>query len=267
MLRVLLSPRLVSVHLLAVAAVVAAGWLGLWQYQAWQASREAQVRSLTDADPVPLRSVLGPDQPFPGDLVGRPVRFAGRWVTGSSFYVAGRPHRGVDGYWALTPVAVCDPRTAGCADAPAILVVRGWTGDLAEAPAPPSGAVRLVGWLQPPEGSGIPDEDPGDDVLPEIRIADAIQRVDQDLYGAYVIADHLPTAGSAGRTAGVLTPVTPSSLPEPETFTAWRNLLYALEWWLFGGFAVLVWWRWCRDEVERTSEEVESQDAEVTSRP
>ena len=29
------------------------------------------------------------------------------------------------------------------------------------------------------------------------------------------------------------------------------NLLYALEWWVFGGFAVYVWSRWCRDELVR----------------
>ena len=26
-----------------------------------------------------------------------------------------------------------------------------------------------------------------------------------------------------------------------------RNLLYALEWWVFGGFAVFIWWRYVRD--------------------
>ena len=32
--------------------------------------------------------------------------------------------------------------------------------------------------------------------------------------------------------------MTPASLPKAETFTALRNLLYAFEWWVFGGFAV-----------------------------
>jgi hypothetical protein len=101
----------------------------------------------------------------------------------------------------------------------------------------------LTGWLQPPEGTGRQDPDPNDDVLQELRIADAIQQVDQDLYGAYVIADQA-TPQLTG-----LQPVTPDSLPEPETFTALRNLLYALEWWVFGLFALFVWWRWCSDEV------------------
>jgi hypothetical protein len=51
-------------------------------------------------------------------------------------------------------------------------------------------------------------------------------------------------------------------------------LLYALEWWVFGGFAVFLWWRWCSDELKRfsegegpTTESKSPQDAEVASNP
>jgi len=73
--------------------------------------------------------------------------------------------------------------------------------------------------------------------------------MDQDLYGGYVIAE----GASTGSTIG-LTPLTPDSLPDPERFTALRNLLYALEWWVFAGFAVFIWWRLCRDEAAKTTE-------------
>jgi hypothetical protein len=59
-----------------------------------------------------------------------------------------------------------------------------------------------------------------------------------------------PAASPAGQR---LAPVTPAALPKPDAFTSVRNLLYALEWWFFGGFAVYVWWRWCRDEVNRVT--------------
>jgi cytochrome oxidase assembly protein ShyY1 len=148
--------------------------------------------------------------------------------------------------WALTPVAVCE-QTEACPAAPALLVVRGWSADPAAAPAPPQGRVRLTGWLQPPEGSGRPDPDPDDDTLPDVRIADAIQRVDQDLYSAYLVAERaVPALDAPG-----LEPVTPASLPDPGADTGLRNLLYALEWWIFGAFALFVWLRWARDEVER----------------
>jgi cytochrome oxidase assembly protein ShyY1 len=137
-----------------------------------------------------------------------------------------------------------------------MLVVRGWAPAAKDVPAPPTGAVEVTGWLQPGEGSGLADPDPGDDVIPEMRIADAIQHLDQDLYGAYVVAREVSTssttgeAGSTTREAG-LEPVTPESLPKAPASTGLRNLLYAVEWWVFGGFAVFLWWRFCRDELER----------------
>jgi cytochrome oxidase assembly protein ShyY1 len=265
---VLLSPRLLPLHLLGIAATVAAVMLGLWQVEAWQAQREAAARDLSTLEPVPLDEVLDPDAAFPSSAVGRPVDLSGTWLPESTFYVTDRDLDGRTGLWAVTPVAVCDD-PAGCAQSSALLVVRGWTADPADAPAPPEGEVALTGWLQPPEGSGRPDPDPGDDRLPEVRIADAIQRVDQDLYGAYLIADEVAPA-EAGQG---LEPVTPDSLPDPDSSTGLRNLLYGIQWFLFAGFAIYVWWRWGRDELERSraSEQAlatpEPDDAEVPSEP
>ena len=254
MSRVLLSPHLIALHLLALLATTAAVLLGLWQYDAWQAARSAQATSLADAEPGLLANVMSSDDPYPADAVGQPVRFAGRWVDDSTLLVADRELQGSTGFWVVSPVAVCQ---RGCASGPAMLVVRGWTQRPQDIPAPPRGRVQVTGWLQPTEGSGRPDPSPGDDVLQELRIADALQRVDQDLFGAYVIAEHLDPGGSpdARGAPGRLEPVTPDSLPEPETFTSVRNLLYALEWWVFGAFALFLWWRWCADAVKEARSE------------
>jgi surfeit locus 1 family protein len=237
---------MLALHLAAVLAVVATLLLGRWQYGAWQHGREDQAAARVDVPAKPLGSVITSDEPFPGDAVGQPVRVAGRWLPRSTIYVSDRTLGSRRGVWAVTPVAVCGGATA-CAKAPAVLVVRGWAPRVADVPAAPSGAVRLTGWLQPGEGSGVTDPNPRDDVVPELGIADALQHVDQDLYGGYVIARHL----SDGR--GDLAAVTPASLPKAPATTSLRNLLYALEWWVFGGFAVYVWWRWCRDEVSRVT--------------
>lgn len=243
----LVSPRLLPLHLLGLAATVVAVLLGLWQLESWQVQRDAAARDLTSLAPVPLEQVIDADQPFPADAVGRPVSLTGAWLPDSTFYATGRESGGRDGYWAVTAVAVCDG-SEDCSATPALLVVRGWTADLATTPAPPTGRVELNGWLQPPEGTGRPDPDPTDDELPEVRIADAIQRVDQDLYGAFLITEQADPATAVGG----LVPVTPESLPEPDTSTGLRNFLYALQWWVFAGFAVFIWWRWAKDEVERS---------------
>lgn len=259
--RPLLSPRMLGLHLLALAAVTAAVLLGLWQYDAWQTGRTLEARDLAKAAPLPLDDVMTSDATFPADQVGRPVTFSGEWVPASTVLVSGRELDGRPGWWVVTPVAVCadDHRGAGsCADAPAMLVVRGWAASRSDVPDAPAGRVDLTGWLQPGEGAGLPDPDPDDAVLPELRIASAIQHVDQDLYGGYVIARD-------GAPAEDLEPVTPDSLPDPGSTTALRNILYAIEWWVFGGFALFLWWRWVRDELERAAAESPAEVAEIAS--
>lgn len=228
-----LSLRMLGAHVLMLVCVAVAGGLGLWQYDAWQQHRAAEAVDLTRLDPVPLADVMGPDDPFPGDRVGQPVEVTGTWLPESTVFVSGREVDGVEGFWVVTPLAV-----EGAGD-PALPVVRGWAATTDAVPAPPSGTASVVAWLQPTEGSGEVDADPGDDVLPQLRTADLVQHVDQDLYGAYGVATE-PLDG--------LTPATLEQLPSPGRFTALRNLLYALEWWVFGGFAAFIWWRFVREE-------------------
>ncbi len=267
--RALTRPRMLALHLLTVVAVTAATLLGLWQLGAWQAHREDRAAGLADAAPVPLEAVMRADDPFPADGVGRPVRFAGRWLPADTVYVE-RGSDGRAGFWVVTPVATCDadqpaagPEASGC---PAMLVVRGWSA-AHPAPAPPGArTVEVTGWLQPGESAqdgaadqadGATEATAGSDVVSSVRVADIVQRVDRDLFGGYVIAES--PADPA------LQPVTPASLPDPPAFTAVRNLLYAVEWWVFGLFAVFLWVRWCRDETAVADAASEQEGPEVAT--
>ncbi len=263
------TPTLVGAHVVGLVCVAAAGWLGVWQLDAWQQSRVAEARDLTRSAPEPLADVMGPDDPFPPSKVGQPVTASGTWLPGSTTYISGREHDGEAGYWVLTPLAVGDEGDAG---APALPVVRGWVASPGTEPAPPSGPGEVTAWLQPSEGTGVRDDDPDDDVLPQVRTADLVQRVDQDLYGAYAVATE-PAAG--------LEPATLEQLPPAGRFTALRNLLYAVEWWVFGAFALFIWWRYARETaqaaaageaageaaVETAAEEQDVADDPVASGP
>ncbi len=238
--RTLLTPRLLGAHLTALVCVAAAGGLGVWQLQAWQAQRTAAQVDLTEGDPVAVAEVIGPDDGFPGDRVGQPVDVRGTWLPEATVLVSDREHDGAGGYWVVTPL------TTGDATASALPVVRGWVAGPDDAPPAPTGAGEVTGWLQPPEGTGAVDDDPTDDVYPQLRIADLAQRVDGDLYSAYVVARD----GVGGLPAGDL-----EALPETGRFTALRNLLYAGEWWVFGAFAVYIWWQFVRDSLARSTPE------------
>lgn len=235
-----LAPRLWWGHLLVLVAVVAATLLGFWQVEAWQAKRDDEARDLTQVEPVALSEVMGPDDPFPGDKVGQPVRVSGSW-SGTRVYVEGREHDGVKGYWRVDLLLLDDGA--------AIPVVRGWVEEPVRQMSylPEVDPVDLVGWLQPPEGTGAMDADPTDDVYPQLRVADLVQLVDADLYSGYVVARE----GVDG-----LPPADLEALPEASRFTAVRNLLYGIEWWVFGGFAVFLWWRWVRDETVEPADTV-----------
>jgi surfeit locus 1 family protein len=240
-----LAPRLWAGHLLMVVLATAAVLLGVWQLDAWQTRRADEARDLTRAEPVALGSVMGPDDPFPGRSVGHPVTLEGDWVPAGTVFVSGRQHDGHDGYWMVTPMAIGGPTE------PAIPVVLGWVADPGRAPTPPQGSAELVGWLQPPESTRAVDADPNDNILPQLRIADLVQRVDQDLFGAYAVAQH----GVDGLPAADL-----AQLPDAGTFTAIRNLLYAIEWWIFGAFAVLIWWRWVGEQTAREADAPQAED-------
>ncbi len=233
---------------LALVLVALAGRLGLWQLDAWKAHRTAEARDLTSLAPVPLDDVMGNDDPFPAPDIGRPVEVDGQWLDGG-FWVSDRAYDGRDGYWAVNPLQVGDA---------AVLVVRGWAAEPDASLLAVDGPQDVVGWLQPPDGSLATDDDPGDDVFPEIRVADAVQRVDVDLFSAYVVDQ----AAGPGLEAAEL-----ASLPDPGTFTGVRNLLYAVEWWVFGAFAAFIWWRWRRDVVQAEETPVTDDDVPADREP
>ena len=194
--------------------------------------------------------MLGPDDPFPGDRVGQPVTVEGTWLPDATVFVSGRERDGEDGYWMVSPLLLDDGA--------AIPVVLGWVETPDAAPDWWQASGDLVGWLQPSEGTGATDTDPADDVLPQLRTADLVQLVDEDLYGGYVVARD----GVAGLPAADL-----AQLPEAGRFTALRNLLYGVEWWVFGGFALFVWWRWVRDSTYVPEEPEADADADDDAAP
>ncbi|WP_162598684.1 SURF1 family protein [Nocardioides gilvus] len=257
-LPVLLRPVAVAAHLFAVFCVGLACALGFWQFGSWQDQRDAAAAKHVERTPVALAEALGPDQPFPKSQVGRTVTLDGTWLTTSTFYVDDRDRRGETGYWVVTPLAIAGPADRSD-DVPALLVVRGWVARLDPRPEAPTGKASLTAWLQPPEGAaGLVDPDRSDDVIPQIRMADAIQRVDQDLYGAYAVVKADADQTNPGNSG--LEPVDLDQVPEVAATTGWRNLLYGAEWLIFAGFALFIWIRWCLDEV-LAQRAVEVEDA------
>lgn len=254
------SPRLWGAHAAMVVVVVATIWLGVWQYGVSHQHKADQAAQLAHAAPKPLTDIMGGNDAFPGDGVGRPVVVTGTW-SGGTVFVSGHRHDGRDGYWVATPLRVDGTDSA-------IYVVRGWVADPAQASQAPRGSARFVGWLEPGQqtdtstgsatgGGSAAGSGSAKDVVSTLDMSALIDRVDVDLFSAYVVgADHQanwPASvrplndGSVG-----LASVPAPALPKADATTGLRNFLYAIEWWLFALFAVYIWWRYVRD-VTRVS--------------
>ena len=86
-----------------------------------------------------------------------------------------------------------------------------------------------------------------------------LQRLDRDLYGGYAVVSEGVEDGLAVATL--------EQLPPAGRFTALRNLLYALEWWVFGLFAAFVWWRHLRDQLAAEALAGRAEEDVVPSEP
>ena len=76
------------------------------------------------------------------------------------------------------------------------------------------------------------------------------------VYGGYVVAK-TPTAGLVR---------IDSPAPTAELGLNWLNLFYALEWALFAGFAIYLWYRLVKDEVEKENDS-EGVEADAVRAP
>jgi cytochrome oxidase assembly protein ShyY1 len=238
-----LAPRYWGAHLLVALAVVACALLGRWQLGVWHGHRTDDAAAVTREAAVPLDDVLGPDAAFPAGGVGRPVVVEGRWDPAHTVYVSGKTYDGRTGVWVVTPVVT--------GSGSAIPVVRGWAVNVGAAPTAPQGRAALVGLLQPSEEADGVDTDTHDDVLPELDVTDLVPRAPYDLYSGYAVATDraLPGGGTPSTGGTGLAPVTATQLPGAGATSGLRNFLYALQWWVFGAFAVFVWWRWLQEDV------------------
>lgn len=224
-----LSSRALALGLVAMVLMAAMVTLGLWQLGAYDDRQASDAASQAGRRPVPLDDVLGPDEGFPDDGVGRPVTVTGEFLAAEQLYVEGLP--GSQGRYAVVTPLLTD-------NGAAVLVVRGSSGE-ASADVP-TGDIEVRGSLQPPTADGGPVDDAR--VTDGLRVSALVEAVRQDLYGGYVVASE----GAA--TAGLTPAVAPT--PDPSRWAGIRNLLYAFQWWLFAGFVAFMWWRVVGDDPD-----------------
>ncbi|WP_241993026.1 SURF1 family cytochrome oxidase biogenesis protein [Cryobacterium frigoriphilum] len=254
----MVRPRWVLALLLALAIAAAFAVLGHWQLE--RAIASGVVVERTTELVTPLGDVVQPDGPVEQVATGQMITASGYYVAGDEELVGQRFNGDTLGYWVVSHFVT--------AQGSSIAVARGWaehegdaraalaalatdadnTAGLLNAPenyAPST----LTGRFLPGEAPELPDEQ-GDPyamntVAPATLINLWADFTDQSVYFGYVV-DTEAAPGLA---------VIDSPIPVVEKELNWLNIFYAIEWAVFAGFAVYIWYRLVRDAVEREEED------------
>lgn len=255
MLRTLLTWRWLALTLVLLAAVAGMVALGGWQ---WDRSVPEPERAAVDlatvrADDLPdaLAVTGATGAAVPVTASGELVRVTGTWRADRTLEVADRDLDGREGRWAVTAVEVATE------DGPRLLpVVRGWLpaepGRPATGTAGPQGPADVIGWVQQSEPLDLPhDVVQPEGVVALLSTADLANRWPEELVPGFVVAAPTPDQVAA---AGDLVPLGEPPAEQLET-RDWRNLAYSAQWFVFAGFAVVLWWRMLRDDVARRDQE------------
>jgi cytochrome oxidase assembly protein ShyY1 len=239
--RFLLTPRWWAINVFLVLAVPVCLAAGTWQLARFEDRvanhRDQQELAENTGAPRPLADLLPPTS----DTVGRAAEVTGTYDAAHQLLVPGRVLDDREGHYVLTPL-----RPAG--GGPAVPVVRGWLPGAADpdaAPAPPAGEVTVTGALQAAESpssvtgptSGLPTGQIG-----VIGAASLINVLPYDVLDAWLTL----TDADAPLTAVPAAAPTGTGLD----LDAFQNLGYTAEWFVFAAFAVFMWFRLFRREVE-----------------
>jgi cytochrome oxidase assembly protein ShyY1 len=218
-----------------------------------------------------LTATLQPGDFFPGSVADQMVTADGSYDPAKQVLVPDRLKNGQSGYWVVSAFAVTGaPALSGSAATAQtwIPVARGWVADPDDAGAPPSGALKLTGRLLPSE-SPLPATAPEPGRASAVSVAELINYWDVSSYPGFVAATSEVVDGtdvSAAAVPGALLPLEIGPQPPAEKVN-WLNLFYSLEWVVFAGFALFIWWRLVKDDYRRDLEEELDDEAHHQAAP
>lgn len=234
---------------LAVTLAVAAAFVLLSQWQIERSIEQATVIERETEQVIPLESVATPQQAVTSASAGQRVEVQGELVPGDASVISGRLNHGSEGYWVTGHVVTA----AGAS----LAIAAGWTesedaaAEAADILSSGEGAPStLVGRYLPSEGSYDDDLESGErSAMAVATLLNEWAAAPDTVYGGYLILEE-PLAG-----------LEQIDSPEPGDGVTlnWLNIFYAIEWVVFAGFALFLWYRLVRDAWER--EQLEAEEA------
>ncbi|MGO2818746.1 SURF1 family protein [Brevibacterium aurantiacum] len=241
--------------------------LSAWQVDRAQHKNDA-VESADVEEVEPFNEVMEAQAPMPGILADQRVSLSGYWLPDAQVVVPGRVLDGDKGFWVVTMFAPDDARLGASVGADAedktiaIPVLRGFTTDekTAMESRAAEGPVKMTAQIGPVEGPM-----PGNS-LPEgqVRSVSTSQLINlfPDLltYSGFLIPESATGDAASVATDG-LAFVPPTTTRDEGGFDL-QSAGYAIEWLIFAGMALYMWWQLLRDDFmrRRLGEGSDSQD-------
>jgi len=248
-------PRWIAALLLALLVAAAFAALGQWQLERSFSNTEAVDRPTETV--APLDTIAEPQQPTLEAAGGQLVSVTGSFVPGDSLVLSERLNDGERGYW-LVGHFVTDGHSV--ADGVGLGVAVGWAETEAEASAAISvleadtlAPTTIIGRYLPSEAPQTGDFESGElSAMSMPALVNLWQVGDTPVYDGYVVAND-PIGG--------LTAIH-SPPPSTDVEVNWLNIFYAVEWVIFAGFAVFLWYRLVKDAWEKEQHE-RAQEAQL----
>ncbi|MHA7153799.1 SURF1 family protein [Arthrobacter sp. TMN-50] len=264
MLKTALKPRWILSLILAMVIAAVFVLLSQWQFSSSTgdapppASTTEQVRQLTD--------VFSPGIPMTAPIADQMVTMDGEFVADTTVLVQNRLQGERRGFWLVSAFAVDDAATNPVVGSdsqaviPVIPVVHGWVQDAAAAGGVPdlAGPGVVVGRLLPAEGPVAERAVAGQ--IPMLATAELTNRWDRPIFAGFVVSSATTVNGVEQVPQAPLEAVTVGPQPQ-DTPLNWLNIFYAVEWFVFAGFAFFLWWRLVADDYRRTQEAAEDDTA------
>jgi cytochrome oxidase assembly protein ShyY1 len=265
--RVALTPRMIGLFILLLAAALVCVRLGAWQLDRatlrGAAAAEQEHAAVLARDVVPIEDVLAPQTSFRAEQLAVPVEVTGRYDADQQVYVTGRAVDGQDAVLVVSALRVSNGAHAGAM----IPVLRGWVDpadistdggaaapadDAAALVAVPPGEVTVTGHLKDSEagrGGDLPDG-----IVETISSAELANLWGGPTWSGYLVEFTTTADGRSDVSPTGLRHAPPPGMAEATGLNI-QNLAYAVEWVIFGGFALALWVRMVRDEVRHRRED------------
>jgi surfeit locus 1 family protein len=247
-------PRWVAALALAIGIAAGFAFLGHWQLE--RAIESGTVVARPTEKSVVLETIAKPQRPMTDASDAQLVNVEGKYVPGDFEVVAGRLNEGKLGYWVVGHLVT------DSSDAADLAIGVGWTRDAKNARAVEADLngsadqlpTSIEGRYVASDAPELPHEDESSQTIRSMAVAQLTNRW-QEVSPGGVYAGYVTLTSAPDGLTDIYSPA-----PVEEVQLNLLNVFYSVEWVLFAGVAIYIWYRMVRDVWVRERDQTSNSD-------